>query len=88
MSRIFPQDQVFAAPIVASIHINIHKLKAIFLAFKEWGQSWSQAELVVYTDSSTAFEGFTCQTFCGKANKLLREILLLAAEYDIQITPW
>ena len=41
----------------------------------------------MYTDSSTAFEGLTRQTLRGEANKPLREILLLAAKYDIQITP-
>lgn len=82
-----PQDQAFAVPISAPTHINIHELEAILLAFQEWGQSWSQSELVVYTDSTTAFDGFTRQTLRGKANKPLREILLLAAEHDINITP-
>ena len=31
-----PQDQAFAAPILAPTHINIHELEAILLAFKEW----------------------------------------------------
>ena len=52
-----------------------------------WGSEWSQAELILYTDSSTALNGLNCHTLRGKANLSLREIMLLAAKNDIKLTP-
>lgn len=82
-----PQDQAFAVPITAPTHINIHELEAILLAMEAWGSRWHQAEFIIYTDSTTAFDGLTHHTLRGDANLPLRKILLLAAEHDIKILP-
>lgn len=81
------QNNAFAVPIISVTHINIHELEAILLAMETWAKDWSQAELIMYTDSTTAFDGLTHHTLRGEANSPLRRILLLAAEYDIKITP-
>ena len=82
-----PQTQAFAAPITRPAHINVHELQAILLALETWGEQWSQSELILYTDSSTAFNGLNRHTLRGDANLPLREIMLLAAKYDINLIP-
>ena len=81
------QKNAFAVPIPQSAHINIHELEAILIAMKMWSKCWYRAELVLYTDSTNAFNGLKKLTLHEEANTPLREILLLAAEQDIQIIP-
>ena len=82
-----PQDQAFAVPITSSVHINIHELEAILLAIEAWSNCWTQAELIIYTDSSTAYNGLIHHILRGDANQILRKILLLTAKHDIRIIP-
>ena len=82
-----PQTQAFAVPVPVTSHINIHELEAILLAMEAWGAYWSKSQLILYTDSTTAFEGLNHHTLKGAANQTLRKILLLAAEHDITIQP-
>lgn len=82
------QDSVFAVPLVANpLHINILELEAILIAITAWGSLWSQLELILYTDSSTAYNGLIQHTLRRDANCPLWKILLLAAEHDIKIVP-
>ncbi len=82
-----PQIQAFAIPVLITSHINIHKLEAILLAVKAWGAHWSKNQLIMYTNSTTAFDGLNYHTLKGTTNPTPRIILLLAAEYDITIQP-
>ena len=85
--KIIPQAHAFAVPVSTTSHINMHELEAILLAVKVWGTYWSQSQLILYTDSTTAFDGLNHRTLKGAGNPTLRKILLLAAEYDITIQP-
>lgn len=67
--------------------INVHEVEAILLAFQLWSPSWHRRLVVVHTDSSTAFSGMQDSTLRGPANAPLRQVLLLAAKWDIVIEP-
>ena len=67
--------------------INVHDVKAILLAFQAWAPKWEKQRLRVFTDSTTAFSGLREFTLKGPANAPLREIWLLAAQWDIVIEP-
>lgn len=61
--------------------INVHEVEAILLAFQTWASNWKRQRVKVYTDSTTAFLGLQDFTLKG------REILFLAAKWDIVIGP-
>ena len=82
-----PQSQAFGVPIFSVSHINIHELEAILLAIEAWGLKWAKSQLILYTDSITAFDGLTHHIFRGAANFILWKILLLATQYNIAIKP-
>lgn len=65
--------------------INVHGVEAILLAFQLWAPRWSKQRLRVFTDSTTAFSDLREFTLKGPPNAPLREIWLLAAEWDIVI---
>lgn len=62
-------------------------MEAILLAMEQWGAHWSKSQLILYTDSTTAFDGLSHHTLKGAANSTLQKTLLLAAKYDIAIQP-
>ena len=67
--------------------INVHEVEAILLAFQIWASNWQRQRVKVYTDSTTAFSGLQDFTLRGPPNAPLREILFLAAKWDIVIEP-
>lgn len=72
----------------AKFDINIHELDAILFGLQKWAPRWQSYCLTVYTDNTTAKTGLWRQTLhSGAANDTLREILLLAAQYDIKLDP-
>lgn len=81
------QNHAFAVPVQTLTHINIHELEVILLTMETWGERWAQAELILFTDSGTAFNGLMHHTLRGNANIALRKILLRAAKHDIRIIP-
>ncbi len=67
--------------------INVHEVEAILLAFQAWAPKSEKQRLRVFTDSTTAFSGLCKFRLKGSANAPLREIWLLAAQWDIMIEP-
>lgn len=66
--------------------INVHEVEAFLLAFQVWAPKWRGQRLRVWTDSTTAFSGLH-EYLKGSPKCLLREIWLLAANWDIVIEP-
>ena len=67
--------------------INVHKVEAILLAFQVWSPTWHRKRVIIYTDSTTAASGLEDSTLRGPANAPLRQIILLAAKWDVVIKP-
>lgn len=67
--------------------INVHEVEAIILAFQLWAPAWHRKKVIIYTDSTTAASGLENSTLRGLANTPLRQILLLAARWDVSIRP-
>ncbi len=65
--------------------INVHEVKAILLAFQIWAEKWSGQGLRVFTDRTNAHSRLHELTLKGPPNASLREIWLLAANWDIVI---
>jgi ribonuclease HI len=88
-----PQQDAFQAsmdidPADGEFDINPFELGAILLALRRWGFEWKCHQIIVHTDSNTAATGLTKHTLRGASNPVLRQILLLAAELDIVLTPY
>lgn len=66
-------------------NINILETRAILIALQLWGEQWRGCKLVVYTDNMTAFAALRGQTVSAGAFHTARRILLIAAQYDIEI---
>lgn len=83
------QKHAFAAAIsdTERVHINVHEVQAILLAFQSWGAAWAKKKVIIHTDSTTAHAGIQKHTLKGEANAPLRAILLLCATEDILIEP-
>ena len=87
-----PQQDAFQAsmdidPADGEFDINPFELGAVLLALRRWGHEWKCHNIIVHTDSKTAAIGLTKYTLRGASNLVLRQILLLAAELDIVLTP-
>lgn len=67
--------------------INVQNIEAILLAFQLWAPAWHRKKLIVYTDSTTAASDLEDSTLQGPVNTSLRQILLLAARWDVSISP-
>ena len=67
--------------------INVHEVEAILLAFHLWAPAWYRKKVIIHTDSKTAVAGLEDSTLRGPANAPLRQILLLAARWDMSIKP-
>ena len=63
--------------------INVREVEAILLILQKWAPTWRHRQILVFTDSNTAYTGFTNLTLKGPANAPLREILSIAAKWDI-----
>ena len=83
------QEHAFAAIISDRdrVHINVHEVQAVLLAFQRWKTNWARKKVIVHTDSTTAHAGMRKHTLQGGANAPLRAILLLCAAEDILIEP-
>ncbi len=65
--------------------INVHKVKAIILAFQVWATKSQKQQIKVSTDSTTTYSGLHEFILKSPPNTLLWEIWLLAARWDIVI---
>lgn len=70
-----------------TLSINVFEVEAILLAFQLFSQKWKKARLIVFTDSTTAYSGLKTARFRGLPNVPLRQIMFLAAKYDILLEP-
>lgn len=68
-------------------NINVHEVEAILLAFQLWAPAWHRKKVIIHTDSKMAVAGLENLTLRGPANASLRQILLLAARWDVSIKP-
>lgn len=69
------------------LSINVYEVEAILLAFQVWAPTWYRKRVIVHTDNMTAALGLEDSTLRGPANAPLRQILLLAAKWDVLIKP-
>jgi hypothetical protein len=67
--------------------VNVFELGAILLAFEQQAVSWRGKRICTHTDSAISQLGLEHHTLKGAANAVLRRILIIAAEFDIEITP-
>ena len=68
-------------------HINFHEVYAILVALRRWGALFARSRLLVNTDNTNAFHGLQSNRLRGNANQILRQVLCIAAQYDIVIEP-
>ena len=61
------------------------KVLAITDAFVKWSPAWQHSSVHVYTDNTVALAGLQNTVLKGPANLLLRQILVQAAAFDIQL---
>lgn len=59
---------------------------AIADAFEKWGHLWQHNSVIIHSDNKPAVHGFLNMVLRGDANYALRQILILAAGYDIKIS--
>ena len=67
--------------------IKPFEVQAVLEAFILWAKEWPSHRVFVRTDNTVASSGLARQTTKGRANKALRQIMLLAAKHDIEIIP-
>jgi Reverse transcriptase (RNA-dependent DNA polymerase) len=86
-----PIEQAFSARVKHSdqdvFDINIFELGAILLAFQKWAPTWHRCRIFIHTDSNTAQNGLLKESLKGESFHVLRQIHLLAAEWDIALSP-
>jgi hypothetical protein len=87
-----PKVQIFSmkhTKTVADHQIDISPLeaKAILVALKIWSQIWSGKEVVAFTDNTVTAIGLGKESVKGATYPVIREILLLAVQYNIRIIP-
>ena len=75
-------------PLPAATHsINVFEVEATLLAFQLFAPPWRRSKLIVHTDNTTAFAGLRLTRLRRPPNVPLREIMLIASEYDILFEP-
>jgi Reverse transcriptase (RNA-dependent DNA polymerase) len=82
------QDNLFAVSPASKhlhAHINVLEVLAITDAFVKWSPAWQHSSVHVYTDNTVALAGLQNTVLKGPANLLLRQILVQAAAFDIQL---
>jgi hypothetical protein len=67
-------------------HINTHEMRAILHAFKRWGEVWKKCAVIIHTDNTTAQSGINRGRVHGPSMEPLRELLVLAAALDIDVS--
>lgn len=85
--RVSQANAFFARLPPATSHINVLEICALQLAFATWHKIWAGHRLIVFTDSTTAWNGLTNQSLRGPPNLPLREVLLFAAAVNISLQP-
>ena len=65
--------------------INVYEVEALLLAFQLWVPAWHKKKVIIHTDNKTTVTGLKNLAIRGPANASLREILLLAARWDVSI---
>ena len=83
-------DHTFTASIEESNrdeHISFHEMYAILVALQRWGAYYTRSRLIINTDNTNAFHGLQSHRLRGNANQILRQVLCIAAQYDIVIEP-
>jgi len=65
--------------------INEREVRAITTSFQLWATRWEHSSVCIHTDNTVALSGFQNTVVKGPGNYPLREILQLAAAYDITL---
>ena len=68
-------------------HINVKEMIAVLVAFKKWAPRLAGCHLLLFCDNTAVVSGLRQRTSRGRVIAVLRQALLLAARYDIEITP-
>ena len=82
--EMFAQDSGYIQSDVP-FNINLFEVTAVLEAFKRWAYRWRHCRVIVVTDNITTQTGLTQETLRGEANIPLRQIMLCAAEFDVEI---
>jgi len=85
-----PQGDLFAASHLTThphAHINVLEILAITKAFMKWGPAWQHSSVHVHTDNTVALAALQNAVAKGPANLLLRQLLIQAATWDINLKP-
>lgn len=85
-----PTAHAFAAPLTGGqslLHINTTEILAIEVAFHRWAHHWRHGLVVLHTDNTTAEQGLLGGTTRSAGMDSLRQLLVLAAAYDIKLHP-
>ena len=68
-------------------HINVKEMVTVHRAFKKWGPLLAGCHLVIFCDNTAVVSSLRRRTTRGRLMAVLRQTLLLAARYDIEIDP-
>jgi len=70
-------------------HINTKQMQAVEQARLHWGHKWRGKRIIMHIDNRAVAYAIENRTIRGASMNVLRRCLLLAAEYDLEIsTQW
>jgi len=66
-------------------HINTQEMRAVELVLLHWGMEWIGKSLIIHVDNQAVAHALENRTIRGSPMDILRQCLLLATEYDLDL---